>query len=241
MPESDLRVIAPDVGGGFGQKMSLPPEFVVVTWLARKRKTSVAWTEDRRENLIAGFHSRDQSISLEGAFDAEARLVALAADVVANVGAYSCYPTTCGSRAADGDGGNAGTLRRARICLRFARRRHQHLSDGAVSRRLPPGDHVHDRAADGQGGRCLRARSGRDPPPQPGQDISLHLGDRPGVRRSNLCRDHGDGGGSHRRAGIPRPPGASAQRKGAISVSASRHFPSAPAMARRPSPPAAWT
>jgi aerobic carbon-monoxide dehydrogenase large subunit len=96
MPESDLRVIAPDVGGGFGQKMSLPAEFVVVTWLARKLKTSVAWVEDRRENLIACFHSRDQSISLEGAFDADARLVALNADVVADIGAYSCYPTTCG-------------------------------------------------------------------------------------------------------------------------------------------------
>ncbi len=96
MPESDLRVIAPDVGGGFGQKMSLAPEFVVVTWLARKLRTSVAWAEDRRENLIAGFHSRDQQVSLEGAFDADARLVALNADVLANVGAYSCYPTTCG-------------------------------------------------------------------------------------------------------------------------------------------------
>jgi carbon-monoxide dehydrogenase large subunit len=96
MPESELRVIAPDVGGGFGQKMSLAPEFVLVTWLARKLRTSVAWTEDRRENLIAGFHSRDQHISLEGAFDADGRLVALDADIVANVGAYSCYPTTCG-------------------------------------------------------------------------------------------------------------------------------------------------
>jgi carbon-monoxide dehydrogenase large subunit len=96
MPESDLRVIAPDVGGGFGQKMSLGPEFVLVTWLARKLRTSVAWTEDRRENLIACFHSRDQYITLEGAFDADARLVALDADVVANIGAYSCYPTTCG-------------------------------------------------------------------------------------------------------------------------------------------------
>jgi carbon-monoxide dehydrogenase large subunit len=96
MPESDLRVIAPDVGGGFGQKMSLAPEFVVVTWLARKLRTSVAWAEDRRENLIAGFHSRDQHVSLEGAFDADARLTALSADVLANVGAYSCYPTTCG-------------------------------------------------------------------------------------------------------------------------------------------------
>jgi carbon-monoxide dehydrogenase large subunit len=96
MPESDLRVVAPDVGGGFGQKMSLPPEFVVVTWLARKLRTSVAWVEDRRENLVACFHSRDQHISLEGAFDADARLIALSADIVANVGAYSCYPTTCG-------------------------------------------------------------------------------------------------------------------------------------------------
>jgi carbon-monoxide dehydrogenase large subunit len=96
MPESDLRVIAPDVGGGFGQKMSLAAEFVVVTWLARKLETSVAWAEDRRENLIACFHSRDQYISLEGAFDNDAKLVALSADILANVGAYSCYPTTSG-------------------------------------------------------------------------------------------------------------------------------------------------
>jgi carbon-monoxide dehydrogenase large subunit len=95
MPESDLRVIAPDVGGGFGQKMSLAPEFVVVTWLARKLRSSVAWVEDRRENLVACFHSRDQSISLEGAFDADAKLIGLSADIVADVGAYSCYPTTC--------------------------------------------------------------------------------------------------------------------------------------------------
>jgi carbon-monoxide dehydrogenase large subunit len=96
MPESELRVIAPDVGGGFGQKMSLAPEFVLVTWLARKLKTSVAWTEDRRENLVACFHSRDQYVSLEGAFDADAKLLALSTDILANIGAYSCYPTTCG-------------------------------------------------------------------------------------------------------------------------------------------------
>jgi carbon-monoxide dehydrogenase large subunit len=96
MPESDLRVIAPDVGGGFGQKMSLCAEYVVLVWLARKLKSSVAWTEDRRENLIASFHSRDQYITLEGAFDAKAKLIALRADVVSNVGAYSCFPTTSG-------------------------------------------------------------------------------------------------------------------------------------------------
>ena len=96
MRESDLRVIAPDVGGGFGQKMSLCAEYVVLVWLARKLKSTVAWTEDRRENLIASFHSRDQYIALEGAYDKDAKLIALRADVVSNVGAYSCFPTTSG-------------------------------------------------------------------------------------------------------------------------------------------------
>jgi carbon-monoxide dehydrogenase large subunit len=96
MPEADLRVIAPDVGGGFGQKMSLTPEYVILVWLARKYRSSFSWTEDRRENLIGGFHSRDQYVSVEGAFDANAKLIALKADVLSNIGAYSCFPTTCG-------------------------------------------------------------------------------------------------------------------------------------------------
>jgi aerobic carbon-monoxide dehydrogenase large subunit len=95
VPESELRVIAPDVGGGFGQKMSLAPEFVVVVFLARKLRTSIAWCEDRRENLMACFHSRDQYVSIEGAFDGDGKLLALSTDVLANVGAYSCFPTTC--------------------------------------------------------------------------------------------------------------------------------------------------
>jgi aerobic carbon-monoxide dehydrogenase large subunit len=94
MPEAELRVIAPDVGGGFGQKMSLPPEYVVLVWLARRLKTSVAWREDRCENLIASFHSREQTIRLEGGFDESGKLVALSGDVTANIGAYSCFPTT---------------------------------------------------------------------------------------------------------------------------------------------------
>ncbi len=96
IPEADLRVVAPDVGGGFGQKMSLAAEYVVLVWLARKLKSSVAWTEDRRENLIAGFHSRDQHMTVQAAFDKDAKLIALRANVAANIGAYSCFPTTCG-------------------------------------------------------------------------------------------------------------------------------------------------
>ncbi|MGH6944823.1 MAG: xanthine dehydrogenase family protein molybdopterin-binding subunit, partial [Geminicoccaceae bacterium] len=96
MRETDLRVVAPDVGGAFGQKMSLFPEYVVVVWAARRLRTSVAWIEDRRENLIASAHGRDQHHVVRGAFDADGLLLALEGDLRCNVGAYSCYPVTCG-------------------------------------------------------------------------------------------------------------------------------------------------
>ena len=96
MEERDLRVVAPDVGGGFGQKMSLTPEYVFLVWAARRFRGSFAWIEDRRENLIASFHSRDQHHRVRGAFDGEGRLMAVEADILCNVGAYSCYPVTCG-------------------------------------------------------------------------------------------------------------------------------------------------
>ena len=96
MAEADLRVIAPDVGGGFGQKMSLAPEFVVLVWLARRLRGSIAWVEDRRENLMSSFHSRDMRVQVEGGFDADGKLLTLDADVIANVGAYAPFPNTAG-------------------------------------------------------------------------------------------------------------------------------------------------
>ena len=95
IPESDLRVIAPDVGGGFGQKMSLFPEYVVLVWLARRLRTRLAWIEDRRENFLASAHARDQAFTVRGAFAADGELLALEADLRSNVGAFSCYPVTC--------------------------------------------------------------------------------------------------------------------------------------------------
>ena len=96
MPESDLRVIAPEVGGGFGQKMALAPEQIIAVWAARRFGYAVAWIEDRLENLTASAHSRDQRLLLRGAFDADGRLLTLDADVLCNVGAYSTFPATCG-------------------------------------------------------------------------------------------------------------------------------------------------
>ena len=99
MAESDLRVIAPDVGGGFGQKMMLPPEYVVVVHAARLLRRSVSWVEDRRENLMSAFHARDMRVHLKAAFSADAKLLAIDAEMASNVGAYSGYPITCGVEA----------------------------------------------------------------------------------------------------------------------------------------------
>ncbi len=96
MAESDLRVVAPAVGGAFGQKMALPTEYALVVWAARSLGHSVAWIEDRRENFTSSFHARDHRYRLAAAFDAQAGLTAIDADLLANVGAYSCYPVTWG-------------------------------------------------------------------------------------------------------------------------------------------------
>ena len=89
-----------------------------------------------------------------------------------------------------------------------ARRRHPHLPDGALSRRFAPGDHLRARTADGQGGRPVRHRSDRNPPSQSDRPLSLQVGHRPDVRRSQLSSDPGDGGRAHRPAGVPRAPEA---------------------------------
>ncbi|MDH3499472.1 MAG: xanthine dehydrogenase family protein molybdopterin-binding subunit [Acidimicrobiia bacterium] len=96
MPESDLRVVAPAVGGGFGQKVPLAPESAAVVWAARTMRQSMAWIEDRRENFMASFHARDQRHVARAAFDRDGKLTALDADILCDVGAFSCYPITWG-------------------------------------------------------------------------------------------------------------------------------------------------
>lgn len=96
IPEADLRVVAPDVGGGFGQKLSLFPEYVALVWAALRLQRNLVWLEDRRENFLAAAHGRDQAFTVKGAFDPNGRLLGIEADLRSNVGAFSCYPVTCG-------------------------------------------------------------------------------------------------------------------------------------------------
>ena len=96
IPQQRLRVIAPDVGGGFGQKCAVGREEVLVPIAAQRTGRPVKWAEDRQENLTAAFHGREQRYEASAAFDEEGRILALRADILCDVGAYSCYPFTCG-------------------------------------------------------------------------------------------------------------------------------------------------
>lgn len=94
MPGSKLRVIASDVGGGFGGKASLNPEEILVCALARQLGCPVKWTADRMEDLISTSQSFDEVVDAELAVDDEGTFIALRADIVGDVGAFSIYPWT---------------------------------------------------------------------------------------------------------------------------------------------------
>jgi carbon-monoxide dehydrogenase large subunit len=87
-----LRVVCPDIGGGFGQKCHAYPEEIVTAWLALRLGRPVKWVEDRSENLLAASHARDQTIEIRAGVDADGRLLGIDADVVCDTGAYGVYP-----------------------------------------------------------------------------------------------------------------------------------------------------
>ena len=93
-PEHKLRVIAPEVGGGFGQKMSTYPEEAAIAATARKLGRPVSWVEDRVENLIAATHAKEQTITLEAAVASDGTLLALRATHIGDAGAYSVNNTS---------------------------------------------------------------------------------------------------------------------------------------------------
>ena len=98
IPESHLRVVAPDVGGGFGSKIYHYAEEAIVTWAAGKLKRPVKWTADRTESFMSDAHGRDHVSTAELALDAEGHFLALRVSTLANMGAYlstfaPCVPT----------------------------------------------------------------------------------------------------------------------------------------------------
>jgi carbon-monoxide dehydrogenase large subunit len=94
LPGHSIRVLAQDVGGGFGGKASVYPEEILVCVLARHLKRAVRWTSDRLEDLVTTTQAFDEIVDAELALDHDGRILALAAEVIGDVGAYSVYPWT---------------------------------------------------------------------------------------------------------------------------------------------------
>lgn len=97
-PEHKLRVIAPDVGGGFGSKIYIYPEEIVCLWASMKTNRSVKWTADRTEAFLTDAHGRDHVSTAKMGFDADGKITGFKVETIANLGAYmslfsSCVPT----------------------------------------------------------------------------------------------------------------------------------------------------
>ncbi len=97
-PEHKLRVIAPDVGGGFGSKIFIYAEETVCVWAAKKVGRPVKWTSDRTEAFLSDAHGRDHVTHAEMALDASGKITGVRVHTQANLGAYlstfaSCVPT----------------------------------------------------------------------------------------------------------------------------------------------------
>jgi carbon-monoxide dehydrogenase large subunit len=90
--ESDIRVMAPDVGGGFGSKAQVYPEEALVSWLAVRLQRPVRWIEDRSEHLVATCHARDETVDLEAAVDDDGVILALRGQIVQDLGSGEMFP-----------------------------------------------------------------------------------------------------------------------------------------------------
>jgi carbon-monoxide dehydrogenase large subunit len=98
LPEHKVRVVAPDVGGGFGSKIYLYAEDVALTWASKQVNRAIKWTADRSESFVSDAHGRDHVSKAELALDKDGNFLALRVATTANMGAYlstfaSCIPT----------------------------------------------------------------------------------------------------------------------------------------------------
>jgi aerobic carbon-monoxide dehydrogenase large subunit len=88
LPEHKVRVIAPDVGGGFGSKIYLYAEDVCLTWASKKLNRTIGWTAERSESFLTDAHGRDHQSHAELAMDKDGKFLALKVHTDANLGAY---------------------------------------------------------------------------------------------------------------------------------------------------------
>jgi carbon-monoxide dehydrogenase large subunit len=94
MPERQIHVIAPDVGGGFGVKNILYPEELVVAALGRRLRHPVRWIDDRREHLLTATHAREHLYRITAYADARGKILGLEAEIYVDAGAHAHWPNS---------------------------------------------------------------------------------------------------------------------------------------------------
>src|SRR5262249_10268910 len=182
LPEHQIRVISPDIGGGFGNKVPVYPGYVVATAASLLIGRPVKWVEDRNENLISTGFARDFHMTGELALDSEGKMLALRVHLDSDNGAF--FADAGLFHIAPGPGRHPRRTRHRRRLLheQGARRRRVSL--------LVPGDGgvLSDREAGDQRRHRSWPRSGRHPPQElhPQGGLSVPLGNGLGVRQRQL-------------------------------------------------------
>ncbi len=111
IPEQIIRVIAPTVGGGFGQKAHFFPEEFILPWVAKRIRTPVKWTEDRREHMLSAAHAKQNTIYMEVALKRDGEILGMKIKNIGDSGAYSQFPWTGLIESVVGNTGSPGAFK----------------------------------------------------------------------------------------------------------------------------------
>ena len=198
MPPDKMRVITPDVGGGFGTKLFPYREYALAAVAAERLRKPVKWVCERSEHFLGDSHGRDNISTARLALDDKGRFLALELDIVADMGAYlSCYAPYIPWL---GVGMATGVYDIPAAHVRCARVYTNTVPVDAYRGAGPAGGVLSDRAA----GRCRRARARhrarRAAPAQlhQAEGDALHDADRQDLRLRRFCRHHGARAGDRR-------------------------------------------
>ncbi len=159
LPEHKVRVIAPDVGGGFGSKIYLYAEETAMVWASKRVERPIRWAAERSEAFISDAHGRDHVTHAELALDAQGKFLAMRVNTTANLGrvpvdVLDVHPDDPLRDAARRAVHDAGDLLRSHCGV------HEHGAGRRVSRRGAAGGHVRRRATRAPGGRRNGDRAG---------------------------------------------------------------------------------
>ncbi len=190
IPENKLRVVAPDVGGGFGSKIYHYAEEAIVTWAAGKVRRPVKWTCERSESFMSDAHGRDHVSTAEMALDKDGTLPRPAHQ---HAGEHGRLPVHLRPRGADLPVRHAagGRLQDAGDLLQREGGVHQHRPGGRLSRRRPAGGHLPAGAPGRRDRPRHRLRQGRTAAEEfhPGRRLPVSDAGGAAVRQRRLSDD----------------------------------------------------